>query len=151
MKLITHLPLLFMAFCMVSCHSENEVDLNIECPCLFKDEQPPYYKSCQHMGKDEERWECMGDELIKDIYEDLKYTESAKENCTEGTVVVRILISDKGEVLKTEIVSDTLLGDGLEEEALKAVNLLNGNWCSGLINCKPVENEFVVPIKFKYK
>jgi len=134
---------------MLSCDCEEETMLKIECPCLDKYEQPPYYKSCEEMGEDAKRWECMVSMLLEKIYAQLEYPEEAKEECIEGTVVVAIFVDEKGDVLKTEIQNDPLLGYGLEEEALKVVNLLNENWCPGLINCGPVESEFVLPIKYK--
>ncbi len=132
---------------MLSCDGEQEAVL--ECPCLNKDEQAPYYKSCEEMGEDEERWECMVGVLLADIYMQLAYPEAAREACIEGTVVIAILIDEKGSVSKTEIRNEPLLGYGLEEEALKAVNLLNDNWCLGLVNCEAVESEYVLPVKFK--
>ena len=149
MKLITPLLLLLITLCFVSCESENEVDLNIECPCIFKNEQLPHYKSCEQAGEDEERWECMKEQLLKTIYQDLRYSESARANCIEGTVVVGFLINEKGEIWKTDIRNDTLLGHGLEEEAINVIKRTNGNWCPGLINCEPVEMEYVIPIKYK--
>ena len=138
-----------IALCMLSCECEEEIMLNIECPCIFKDEQAPYFKSCQQMGEEEERWKCMTSKLLENIYKQLKYPESARENCIEGTVVVGILISVEGKVLKSEIKSDSLLGYGLEEASLNVVKLLNENWCPGLINCEPAEMEFIFPIKYK--
>ena len=79
----------------------------------------------------------------------LGYPEVARDECIEGTVVVAILIDAEGNVFKTEIRNDPLLGFGLEEESLRVVNLLNENWCPGLINCEPVKSEYVFPIKFK--
>ena len=135
--------------CMLSCDCEEEAMVNIECPCIDKDEMPPYYKSCEEMGENDERWECMVSEMLSNIYMQLEYPEAAMEECVEGFVVVAILINAEGNVLKTEIRNDTLLGFGLEEEALRVVNLLNENWCPGLMNCEPVESEFVLPIKYK--
>ena len=149
MKLILRILFLLTAIFTLSCDCEDEMVLAIECPCIYKDEQPPYFKSCQQMGEEEERWECMTSALLEDIYKELKYPIPARENCIEGTVVVGLLISIEGDVLKSDIKSDTILGYGLEEEALRVVKLFNNNWCSGMINCEPAEMEFVFPIRFK--
>jgi len=149
MKLITKILFLMTAVCMLSCDCEEEMVLKIECPCIFKEEQPPYYKSCEEMGEDEERWKCMTNTILEKIYPQLEYPEEAKNECIEGTVVVAIIIDEKGYVLRTEIRNDPLLGYGLEDSALKVVSLLNDNWCPGLLGCEPVESEFVYPIKYK--
>ena len=140
---------LMTTLCILSCECEETIVLNIECPCIYKDEQPPYFKSCQHMGEDEKRWDCMTSTLLENIYKKLEYPESAQDNCIEGTVVVGILINIEGKVLKHEIHSDTILGYGLEEASLRVVKLLDENWCSGLINCEPAEMEYIFPIKYK--
>ena len=43
----------------------------------------------------------------------------------------------------------SLLGFDLEEAAVNVVALFNDYWCLGLINCEPVQSEFVFPIQFK--
>lgn len=134
---------------MVSCDCEEETIQNIECPCLDKEEQAPYYKSCEEMGEDDERWMCMVRKLTSNVYSQLEYPEEARDACIEGFVVVAILIDKEGNFLNAEIRNDSLLGYGLEESALKAVNLLNNNWCPGLMNCEPVGSEYVIPIKYK--
>ncbi|MFT4536233.1 MAG: hypothetical protein ACI9P5_003609 [Saprospiraceae bacterium] len=149
MKLITQMLFLLATLSMLSCECEEEAMVNIECPCLDNDELPPYYKSCEEMGEDDERWKCMVNVMLSKVYKQLRYPEAAIEECVEGFVVVAILVNKEGNVLKTEIRNETLLGYGLEEEALRVVNLLNDNWCPGLMNCEPVESEYVLPIKYK--
>lgn len=149
MKLIIQLLSILMVMCMFSCDDEQGILVNIECPCIYKDEQPPYFKSCQQMGEIEERWGCMTSALLKEVYQELIMPKSALENGIEGTVVVGILIDKEGKVLKSEIKNDTLLGYGLEEESLRVIQFLNDNWCPGLINCEPAEMEFVFPIHYK--
>ena len=148
MKYLFQLILLSMALFITSC--ECDIDSREICPCIYEDDQPPYYKSsCETIGEKADQWSCMVDGLIADVYQELKYPDTAKENCTEGLVAVAILINEKGEFVKSEIRTDSILGDGLEEEALRMVNTISGNWCPGLINCEPVEKEFVLPIRFK--
>lgn len=149
MNRITQILILMATLGILSCSCEDETTPKIECPCLDKEEMPPYFKSCEEMGEDEGRWECMVSALLREVYMQVRYPETAIEECVEGTVVVAIIMDEGGNVLKTETRNDPKLGHGLEEAALNVINLLNENWCPGLINCEPVESEYVMPIKFK--
>ena len=144
-----YLSILLIGFGILSFTSCEEAEEVITCPCIFQNEQPPYYKSCEQMGESEERWDCMSAALLAKVYENLRYPEEAKENCIEGTVIVGIEVNRLGSVSKREIRSDSLLGYGLEEEALRVVELLDENWCPGLINCETADMDFVFPIKYK--
>lgn len=139
----------FLIALALSCNCEEDEFVVIECPCIFQDDQPPYFKSCEHLGETRDRWSCMVEELLRHVYSEVNYPAVARENCIEGTVVVGIIINEFGEMLGTEILNDTLLGYGLENESRRAAELIKDQWCPGLSECEPVEKVFVLPIIYK--
>ena len=60
--------------------------------------------------------------MKKFIYANLKYPEEARKNKIEGTVVLRIGIDYKGNVIDSKVKSS--LGYGCDEEAQRVVGLL---------------------------
>lgn len=134
---------------MVSCNCDDLEPIAEECPCFNDDQQPPFFKSCEDNPKKSERHDCMVSELLSFVYSNVKYTSSARENCVEGTVIIRIEVSDTGEILQTEAINNPHLGHGLEEEALRVVDLMEGMWCPGLVECNPVDMEYILPFLFK--
>lgn len=70
---------------------------------------------------------------------DPKYTAKAKKNKLGGTVVIQLVIDQKGKTRNVQVIKP--VGDGLDEEAVKAVELhkfqpatLNGNRVAMQVN-----------------
>lgn len=61
-------------------------------------------------------------EFSKFLYSNLKYPKAALDNKVEGTVVIRYDIDNKGDVIKTKILSS--IGHGCDEEAARVIKLL---------------------------
>jgi TonB family protein len=132
---------------MISC--ENDTTSDYVCPCIWEEEQPPFYKSCEDLFEADDQYDCMRDALVKEVYQNIEYPESAREHCIEGTVVVKLHIDIEGKVIKKETINEPLLGFGLEQAALKLISQFDDNWCPGLINCESVEMIFTMPVKYK--
>lgn len=147
MKLTIQLLILMITLSLPSC--ENDTTSDYVCPCIWEEEQPPFYKSCDETVELENRWECMAASLNKAIYDNIMYPESAKEKCIEGTVIVKLYIDIEGKVIKKEIINEPLLGHGLEDEALRIASTFDDNWCPGLMNCEPAEMTFTFAVKYK--
>ncbi|WP_421775531.1 TonB family protein [Gracilimonas sp.] len=78
-----------------------------------KDEKPEILEQVQFMP------ELKGG--IKALYSDITYPELAKRNGVEGTVEVRFIVNEKGEVEDPEIIRG--IGAGCDEEVLEAIKL----------------------------
>jgi TonB family protein len=76
----------------------------------------------------------------------MRYPRKAKENNTQGKVIIAITISSDGAVKNYRVKKG--IGDGCDEEALKAVKRTEGDWLPGLLNGKPVTSEYDVPVSF---
>jgi TonB family protein len=84
-------------------------------------------------------------ELLKYIYDNTKYPETAKLEKIEGRVIVRFVVSAEG---KTEAIS-VLKGVHplLDAEAIRVVSTISG-WTPGMQSGKPVNVWYMVPITF---
>jgi len=79
------------------------------------------------------------------FYEKVVYPQAAKEKKVEGTVLIKAIINEYGDVEKTEIVKG--IGYGCEEAAEIAVSFTR--FYPGLVDGNPVKVEMVFAIDFK--
>ncbi|MEL7222625.1 MAG: energy transducer TonB, partial [Bacteroidota bacterium] len=85
-------------------------------------EHMPRFPGCEDKGLEEERKACSKAELLKFVYKNLVYPDSARQASIEGTVVVQFIIEKDGSVSSEKIVHS--LGYGCDEEALRIVSLM---------------------------
>lgn len=78
----------------------------------------------------------------------LKYPEIARKVGIEGRVIVQVLVSDKGEVVKTKILK-SLGHSGLDEAAVDAIRSVK--WKPAKQRDKPVAVWVSIPVIFKLK
>ncbi len=87
-----------------------------------------------------------------DVYEyiakHIRYPYPAKENGVEGTIWVRFIIDENGNVSDAALVSKRRLGAGLEEEAIRVVKTMPA-WQPGTYKDKPVRVVYTLPVHFK--
>jgi TonB family protein len=87
-----------------------------------------------------------GDEArIKFMMENLKYPESAKKKGIQGKVFVTFVIKSDGSVSDVKVLRG--VGGGCDEEAVRVVKLMP-KWIPGENQGKPVNVQYVLPIKF---
>ncbi|MEK7253998.1 MAG: TonB family protein, partial [Bacteroidota bacterium] len=86
-------------------------------------------------------------EMLKFLYGNLRYPANARENGVEGTVVVKFIVEKDGSISSPEIARG--IGGGLDQEALKAVQKMNGMWSPGMQRGRPVRVQFNLPLRFK--
>ncbi|MFA4924255.1 MAG: energy transducer TonB [Ignavibacteriaceae bacterium] len=79
------------------------------------------------------------------FFEKIVYPKAAKEKKREGTVLIKALINEFGDVDKTEIVKG--IGLGCEEAAEISVSFTR--FYPGLVRGKPVKVEMIFAIEFK--
>jgi len=82
----------------------------------------------------------------KYLSRNLKYPLIARENQVEGIVYVVFTVTDKGEVVKPDILRG--VGFGLDEEALRILENAP-NWTPGKIKGEPVHVRMRLPIRFR--
>ncbi len=98
-----------------------------------------------------------GEEALNDaMVNNLKYPEEAKDWGVEGTIYVKFVVDENGEIpfattssnIETSI--DSHLTD-LEEQAVSAVKATSGDWEPGKVSGVPVAALSVVPVTFDFE
>lgn len=84
------------------------------------------------------------DFISKQIY----YTDRARDNGTEGKITVKFVVEKDGTITNV-VIAGKKLGDGLDEEAIKAIKKTSKMWIPAKVNNQPVRSYFRVPITFK--
>jgi protein TonB len=85
-------------------------------------------------------------ELMNYIAKNLKYPESAIQNKIQGKVIIRFLITEKGEIEKVEVVRP--LYPACDQEAVRIVKSLS-KFTPGKQNGKNTKVWYTIPIIFK--
>lgn len=105
----------------------------------------------------DEEPEYAGDmELDRKILSNLKYPEEAKNWGVEGTVFVKFVVDEEGEIpfattsSNIETSMESYLED-LERQAVEAIKATSGNWEPGKVNGVDVSSLAVVPVTFDFE
>lgn len=115
-------------------------------------EEMPRFPGCEELGTIAERKACSDQKLLAFIYANISYPGIARENGVEGTVVVRFVVNERGEITGTEVIRD--VGAGCGEEALRVITLMNAmpeRWIPGKQRGRPVKVYYTLPVKFVLK
>lgn len=76
----------------------------------------------------------------------VRYPARAKENGTTGKVIIAVTIDENGHLINYRVKKQ--VKDGLSEEALRVIRLIDNNWIPALLNNKPVVSEYCFPVNF---
>lgn len=92
------------------------------------------------------------DSLKSYLTKNLKYPEIAKENGVEGRVFISFVIDKKGYVTKPQIKKGISgpIGKACDDEAIRLVKNMP-NWNPGKLHGKPVQVEYIIPVKFNLR
>jgi protein TonB len=82
------------------------------------------------------------------VSDHVQYSQSAIDANTEGTVKVSFVVDEKGKVMDAHVVGGQKIGNGLEEEAVKAVSSMP-SWEPGKVKGKKVKTRLELPISFQ--
>ena len=82
------------------------------------------------------------------INNNVEYPADAINNNKEGTVIVSFGLDENGKVMNAKVTSSPMIGDGLEDEALKVINKMPA-WTPGMVKGKKVRSRYSLPIKFQ--
>lgn len=82
------------------------------------------------------------------IQKNLKYPEIARKAGVEGTVIIQVLIDEKGRVIKTKVLK-SLGNNGCDQAAIAAI--VRTRWKPAMQRDKPVKVWVSIPVIFKLK
>ena len=109
-------------------------------------DEMPRFPGCEAIADAKERNECAQTELFTFIFKNMKYPAAAKENGTEGMVVVKFVVEKDGSIYDADILKS--VKNGCDEEVLRLVQMMP-NWVPARKGGKAVAAEMKLPIKFK--
>ena len=104
----------------------------------------PVLNSCAGIEDRTERETCSNQSIMEHVMNKLIYPEDAKAAGIEGTVFVRFIVDKTGQVAEAKVVKGP---EELSKSAVRVVSELPG-FTPGLQDGKPVNVEFVLPIRF---
>jgi len=93
------------------------------------------------------RYSEMEENLNALLSENMKYPEQAKKDKIEGRVYVSFTVKADGSISNLKVARK--VNPLLDEEALRVVNLTNKKWVPAVVDDKPVDSEYLLPIVFK--
>jgi len=112
-----------------------------------KVEKMPHFPGCEEASmSDDDLKKCSMKLLMNFMGENVKYPGAAKKNNDEGTVMVKFVVSNKGEITKATVVKNVT--EELDAEALRVINAMP-NWVPGEHEGKKVNVAIVLPIRFQ--
>lgn len=122
-----------------------------EDPVIAIAEQMPRFPGCEDLdGSNKEKADCANQQLLKYIYDNLKYPQMAIESVIEGQVVLRFVVEKDGSVTDVKTLRD--IGGGCGNAAMDAVESMNSlpeKWTPGRQRGRAVRVQYTLPIKFK--
>jgi len=84
--------------------------------------------------------------LLRAIARATVYPDNVGKENKQGYVIVSLTIKDDGKLTNYHIANS--LDPELDKAALKAVASIDGDWLPGILNGKPVNVKYQVPVKF---
>jgi len=113
---------------------------------LLKSEVMPHWKSCAEEANTIDRHKCTETQMAEWVARNIKYPELAKSNGLEGTVLLKVVIDEKGKVINPEYIykAHPLL-DAEAKRVVAGMPSLN----PGLQDGKAVKVQFAIPVKFE--
>ncbi len=109
-------------------------------------ENMPRFPGCEEETDEQTRKDCALNKMLKFVYGNIAYPEIAKNNGVEGTVVIKFVVNEKGEIINPELVRD--IGASCGTEALRVVNMMP-NWIPGSQLGEKVAVQYHLPVKFQ--
>lgn len=128
----------------------GEIDYNTDNFIFFHPEKLPFFEGCPELKGDyEERKKCTDQLLMKYIYENISYPESARLNGVEGTVVISFVVTKEGKLRDFKILRDP--GQGCGAEVIRIMQPMTEKvmWIAGMSEGKPINCKMQMPVRFK--
>lgn len=110
-------------------------------------EEMPRFGGCEDIEGDlSAKKLCAEKKMLEFIYKNIKYPIAARKDNKQGTVVIRFVVDEKGNVIQPKIVRD--IGGGCGTEALRVVKKMP-TFTPGKQRGKAVKVQFNLPVRFK--
>ena len=109
-------------------------------------EEMPMFPGCEQENDKIKKHDCAREALFNFIYENVQYPAEAREKEIEGMVVVQFIVGADGSIRDEKLLRN--IGGGCGEEALRVVRSFP-TWVPGLQNKKPVNVQYVLPVRYK--
>ncbi len=109
-------------------------------------DQMPRFPGCEMKDDEMAKKYCSTDKMLKFIYRNIKYPEKARDDGSEGTVVISFVVEKDGSIVHPKIVRN--IAGGCGEEALRVVKKMP-KWTPGKQRGQTVRVQFNLPVKFK--
>jgi TonB family protein len=142
-----------LVFFIVSCQKQGGINTSetseLDEKIYDKVDIMPLFSGCEN-EETNNRANCTSNKLMTFIGENLIYPEVAKENKTEGMVLVNFVINKEGKVQDIKILKNP--GDGCGKETARIIELMNEKnlvWTPGQKDGKKVSVKFTLPVRFK--
>ncbi|MEQ8625075.1 MAG: energy transducer TonB [Vicingaceae bacterium] len=113
-------------------------------------EDMPVFPGCEGKGSKEEIQNCTNTELQKFIIQNAKFPAMARDAGISGTVYIRYLIDERGEVKNVQVVRGVSGGKALDNEAVRVIESLP-KMKPGKQRGKAVRVQYTVPVKFNLR
>lgn len=81
--------------------------------------------------------------------QNIRYPAKAREDDIQGKVLIAFTVDALGGVSNFRVKKG--IGGGCDEEALRVIKLMDGDWLPGIVNGKPVTIECTIPVSFTLK
>jgi protein TonB len=85
------------------------------------------------------------DAFYKFLGKNIRYPAVARENNTQGRVIVQFVVEKDGSLTDIKVVRG--IGDGCDDEAVRVLKM-SPKWKAGIQNGRPVRVEYTVPVNF---
>ncbi len=109
-------------------------------------EEMPRFPGCEDIADKKERRNCASKAMLSHVYKNLIYPKEAREKGVEGTVVIRYIIDEEGNIVNPTVLRD--IGGGCGEAAMASV-LKMPKWIPGKQRGKNVRVYYNLPVKFR--
>ena len=114
---------------------------------IFKEvDENPRFPGCDEVADAKKQKLCSEEKMLSFIYTNIKYPAQARENGTQGMVVVKFVVEKDGSISSPEIARS--IGGGCDEEVLRVIKLMP-DWVPGKQDGETVRVQFVLPVRFK--
>lgn len=132
--------------------AKNKIELNRDAndEIFTVVENMPVFPGCDSLQTESERKQCTERNLLKYMYQNIKYPDAARENGVEGLIVVQFVIEKDGSVSRLNVLKS--IGSGCDFEVIRVLNTFiekGMKWTPGMQRNQPVLVRYNLPIRFK--
>lgn len=113
-------------------------------------EDMPVFPGCEDAGSSAEKEQCTQNKIFGYISKNTDYPAMAKDAGISGTVYIRFLVDENGEVRDAEVLRGVSGGKSLDEEALRVVKSLP-KMKPGKQRGQAVRVQYNVPVRFNLR